>query len=151
MPKRAATTEESDGLALAALILSILFFVPFAPLVGLVLGIVVLATGKPGKRYAIAAIVINVVYMLLIVIAVLAFALLFGFAVVGSVGSSVSAEVVDVSHCVDATTPDDCYIDAATMAQDTRFCKHVSDERREECHDRVVSAVVEPVRVTAPS
>ncbi|MFH1590579.1 MAG: DUF4190 domain-containing protein [archaeon] len=52
------------GMAITAFVLSLLFFVPLAPLVGMVLGVIALVKSKnqPGTGYgfAIAAIVIGV-------------------------------------------------------------------------------------------
>ena len=49
------STKKGNGLAITALVLSALFFLPIVPLVGLVLGIVALATGR-SKAISIVAI-----------------------------------------------------------------------------------------------
>jgi len=56
----------TSGLAIFALVMSCLFFIPFAPLIGLVLGIVALAKARPGepRGLAIAAIAVGPVSFL---------------------------------------------------------------------------------------
>ncbi|HZS42525.1 MAG TPA: DUF4190 domain-containing protein [Polyangia bacterium] len=44
----------TSGLAIFALVMSCLFFIPFAPLIGLVLGIVALVRARPGQPRAVA-------------------------------------------------------------------------------------------------
>ncbi|NJL44461.1 MAG: DUF4190 domain-containing protein [Nitrosarchaeum sp.] len=56
---------EGKGLAIAALVCSVLFFFPLVPFVGVILGSVVLAKSKPGRGFAIAAIVVGLVVILL--------------------------------------------------------------------------------------
>lgn len=69
-----ARADTSRRMATLSLVLSLLFFVPFAPLVGLVLGIVVLVRARGshdhGKGRAIAATVIGTLYLLSLVGAV---------------------------------------------------------------------------------
>lgn len=149
----ASEGSREDGLALAALILSLLFFLPPAPLVGLVLGIIVLATKRPGKNMAIAAIVINAVYLLLTVVAIVAFFLFFAVAMSQTGihmdgGVRVTHEVFDASRCEDAGSPDKCYIDAAVTSQNHALCEEVNAEHRSECYRRVHDAMQQAVRTT---
>ncbi len=59
-------TGRTSGLAIFALVMACLFFVPLAPLVGLVLGIVALAKARPGdpRGIAIAAVAVGPVSFL---------------------------------------------------------------------------------------
>ena len=54
-------------LTITAFVLSLLFFIPFAPLVGLILGIVALKKQTPLQGLAIAAIVIGAIMSLFMV------------------------------------------------------------------------------------
>ena len=54
-------------LTITAFVLSLLFFIPFAPLVGLILGIVALKKNTELKGLAIAAIVIGAIMSLFMV------------------------------------------------------------------------------------
>ncbi len=65
-PPYGAPAGRASGLAIFALVMSCLFFVPLAPLIGLILGIVALAKTKPGepKGLAIAAIAVGPVSFL---------------------------------------------------------------------------------------
>ncbi len=54
------TPRPGQGLAITALVLACLFFVPLLPLIGLILGIVALVKSRPGDRgLAIAAVVVG--------------------------------------------------------------------------------------------
>jgi len=64
-------------LTITAFVLSLLFFIPFAPLVGLILGIVALKKNTELKGLAIAAIVIGAIMSLFMVPLVLG--LILGF------------------------------------------------------------------------
>lgn len=140
----AAPADESNALALVALICSILFFIPPLPLVGLVLAIVVLATRRPGRGLAIAAIIINAVYVLL---ALLFVGGLLAFLVIASTQTStglaehaVVQRVPDPAVCEQSANPDSCFIDVAVTAGDPRLCRYVSPDSRELCYSRVSAA-----------
>jgi hypothetical protein len=60
-PQFAPPTGRTSGLSIFAFVMALLFFVPLAPIVGLVLGIVALAKAKPNepRGLAIAAVVVG--------------------------------------------------------------------------------------------
>jgi hypothetical protein len=59
-----ATTKKGNGLAITALVLSALFFLPIIPLVGAVLGIIALTTGR-SKPMSIVAICLGAFFTLM--------------------------------------------------------------------------------------
>ena len=60
----AAATKKGNALAITALVLSALFFLPLVPLIGLVLGIVALATGR-SKSISIVAVCLGAFFTLM--------------------------------------------------------------------------------------
>lgn len=60
----ATTAKKGNGLAITALVLSALFFLPIVPLIGLVLGIIALATGR-SKPMSIIAICLGSFFTLM--------------------------------------------------------------------------------------
>ncbi|HET6427147.1 MAG TPA: DUF4190 domain-containing protein [Phycisphaerae bacterium] len=60
-----------QGMAVAALVLGILSFIPLCGLVGIILAIVVLATRRPGKGMAIAGLILPFVIVPLFLVAIL--------------------------------------------------------------------------------
>jgi type IV pilus assembly protein PilA len=60
-----ASKKKGNGLAITALVLSALFFLPFIPFIGLILGIIALATGR-SKPISIVAICLGAFFTLII-------------------------------------------------------------------------------------
>jgi hypothetical protein len=117
-PQGGPVEPESKGLAIAALVLS-LIACGIPNLVSLVLAIVVLVKKKAGKGLAIAAIIIDVIVLVVV-----------GLLVVGGVwlfGNVVTVDNAEVGQCVDTT------VDGETVSMMKKDC---SQE-----HDAVVQVV----------